>query len=264
MRWLYQNTPHYDKYDSSYGETIQHALHGGEDELVELLLPPGRCVLDYADDCPRVDVIEWMLDCGYLHRDAGLAVRAIRDLVESGRLDLMQQIARMHSPVLQDCQWDWSAFHILKSTAQHQRVNVQRQWIWRHDSNLRYFLPVQSQDCQEYSLLQSCRRLKWLYCETGCPFPCHRQCSCTGIPECVSGRVLLLRRPRRCLLYSQRNVQIATSLLPNPLQQLQTMTSRTETNSTEGPIATNSSNPIETLWFPQKYNLSPRSNPTVS
>lgn len=98
VRWLCETIPH-DKFGSNYDRAIQLALGAGDDELVQLLLPPGRCVLDYAANCPRVDVIEWMLECGYLRCDADSATSAIRDLAGSGRLDLMQQIALLHSPL---------------------------------------------------------------------------------------------------------------------------------------------------------------------
>ncbi|KAE8881042.1 hypothetical protein PF005_g21377 [Phytophthora fragariae] len=92
VRWLYKNTP-LDMYGSRrYGLMIKHILRAGDDELVQLLLRPGRCVLDYAGNCPRVEMIEWMLDCGYLRRDVSLAMDAIRDLAKSGRVGLMQQI----------------------------------------------------------------------------------------------------------------------------------------------------------------------------
>ncbi|EGZ05549.1 hypothetical protein PHYSODRAFT_533826 [Phytophthora sojae] len=98
VRWLYHNTP-VNMREWPYDLTIEHILSTGDDELVQLLLPPGRCVLDYAKRCPRVDVIELMLDCGYLRRDAYLAVGAIRNLATSGRVDLMEQIVQLHSPL---------------------------------------------------------------------------------------------------------------------------------------------------------------------
>jgi hypothetical protein len=33
-------------------------------ELAKLLLPPGRCLLDYSEFCSNPEMIEWMLDCG--------------------------------------------------------------------------------------------------------------------------------------------------------------------------------------------------------
>jgi len=46
-----------------------------------------------------VEVIEWMLDCGYLRRDERLAARTMPGLASSGRLDLMRQVLQLHSPL---------------------------------------------------------------------------------------------------------------------------------------------------------------------
>ncbi|KAL4128833.1 hypothetical protein PRIC2_007813 [Phytophthora ramorum] len=72
---------------------IVAALEDGDDALAKALMPPGRCVLDYAAQCSRLDLIEMMLECGYIRRDRGCANSAIRRLAVTGRLDLMQQIA---------------------------------------------------------------------------------------------------------------------------------------------------------------------------
>jgi hypothetical protein len=78
---------------------IKYALKLGDTALIERLLPTGRCLLDYAAGCPRVEVIEWMLDCGYLRRDERLAARTMPGLASSGRLDLMRQVLQLHSPL---------------------------------------------------------------------------------------------------------------------------------------------------------------------
>ncbi|KAG6946529.1 hypothetical protein JG687_00016640, partial [Phytophthora cactorum] len=78
--WLCEHTvEEEEKYDETYDEVMKHVLKFGDDDLTKFLLPPGRCVLDYAKNCPRVEVIEMMLDCGYLRRDAEAAASAIRD-----------------------------------------------------------------------------------------------------------------------------------------------------------------------------------------
>lgn len=56
VRWLYEATP-MNMYAGMYDRAIRHILRVGNDELVQLLLPPGRCVLDYAEGCPRPEVI---------------------------------------------------------------------------------------------------------------------------------------------------------------------------------------------------------------
>lgn len=64
VRWLYHNTP-VNMREWPYDLTIEHILSTGDDELVQLLLPPGRCVLDYAKKVPsrgrdRVDAGLWI------------------------------------------------------------------------------------------------------------------------------------------------------------------------------------------------------------
>ncbi|KAG7378495.1 DNA excision repair protein ERCC-6 [Phytophthora pseudosyringae] len=105
VRWLCENTlEEEEKGQGTYDDIIEHALNIGDDDLVKFMLPPGKCVLDYAEDCPRVEVIELMLACGYLHRDAKAAMKAIAHLAGSGEyLELMQQIAQLHSPLREDC-----------------------------------------------------------------------------------------------------------------------------------------------------------------
>ncbi|KAL4100467.1 hypothetical protein PRIC1_008259 [Phytophthora ramorum] len=77
---------------------IVAALEDGDDALAKALMPPGRCVLDYAAQCSRLDLIEMMLECGYIRRDRGCANSAIRRLAVTGRLDLMQQRVMMAIP----------------------------------------------------------------------------------------------------------------------------------------------------------------------
>ncbi|KAE9119000.1 hypothetical protein PF010_g8011 [Phytophthora fragariae] len=96
VRWLHENMPDGENERDREGE-IESALRNGDVELANFLMPPGRCVLDYAT-CSGLKMIEWMLDCGYVQRDIGHANSAIKSLAYLGRLDLMQQIVLLHSP----------------------------------------------------------------------------------------------------------------------------------------------------------------------
>jgi hypothetical protein len=100
-RWLCEHTEcDSENWDNWCVEGfVKRSLDGGADDLARLFLPRGMCVLDYAEDCSRVDMIELLLDCGCLHRDTDLVFNAIRNLAQSGSLALMQQIVLLHSPL---------------------------------------------------------------------------------------------------------------------------------------------------------------------
>ncbi|ETP01853.1 hypothetical protein F441_20976 [Phytophthora nicotianae CJ01A1] len=78
---------------------IKYALEIGDTELAQSLVPVGKCVLDYATGCSHVEVVNWLLDCGYLRLDAQLAVSAIENVALRGSLELLQQIFQLHSPL---------------------------------------------------------------------------------------------------------------------------------------------------------------------
>ncbi|GMF25808.1 unnamed protein product [Phytophthora lilii] len=107
VQWLYEEVAH--KYEEAeVTNAIKAALHVGDMKVAELLLPPGKCILDYARFCSHPDVIEWEMDCGYLRRNAFRAGIAIQNLVKSGRLDLMKRIAAQHDPPPKNA--DWSTY----------------------------------------------------------------------------------------------------------------------------------------------------------
>ncbi|GMF25289.1 unnamed protein product [Phytophthora lilii] len=84
-----------------YGDrhiAIKHALNFGDFELAERLLPPGRSILDFGDDCHHPEIIQRMFDSGRFCWNEEGAARAIQDLAGSGHLKLMQQIFLLHSP----------------------------------------------------------------------------------------------------------------------------------------------------------------------
>ncbi|KAL4151135.1 hypothetical protein PRNP1_008084 [Phytophthora ramorum] len=128
--WLHQHSP------CGYGEAditnaIKTALLGGDMKLAEFLLPRGKFVLDYAEFCSHPDVVEGKLDCGYLQRDVFGSAVAMKDLVRSGRLDLMKRIAAQHEPPPEDSGWttDWRCAMV------HACVHGNRailQWLMQH------------------------------------------------------------------------------------------------------------------------------------
>ncbi|EGZ19751.1 hypothetical protein PHYSODRAFT_490462, partial [Phytophthora sojae] len=76
---------------------IKHALNIGKLELAQQLVPPDRSIFDYVSGCTRVEVIEWLLECGYLQRDKRLAMSMMPPLACAGRLDLLQSITKLYS-----------------------------------------------------------------------------------------------------------------------------------------------------------------------
>ncbi|KAG1687476.1 hypothetical protein DVH05_005167 [Phytophthora capsici] len=129
-RWLFQHAT------NEYGEaqvtnTIKTALRVGDVKMAEFLLPQGKCILDYAEFCSNPDIIEWKLDCGYFKRDAFSAGVAIKYLVPSGRLDLMQRIAELHEPPPDNSDWatNWRSAMVLACVYGDRAI---LQWLMDH------------------------------------------------------------------------------------------------------------------------------------
>ncbi|OWZ09032.1 hypothetical protein PHMEG_00018328 [Phytophthora megakarya] len=137
VRWLHENTLDfpaenctYLKYDRE--KVVTHALRFGDEELVKVLLPPGDCALNYAKNCPRVEVIELMVASGTLLHDDKTALCAIRDLaVAGGHLELMQQIAILHSPlqyICLVCSWMYDWYDALRGACKNGELSVVK-WL---------------------------------------------------------------------------------------------------------------------------------------
>lgn len=110
-RWLYENASYSLKTDQR-ARLIEHALRFGDFDFADRLLPTdgSECVLDFDQIRPTPELIEWMLDMGYLQQDGHVAVSAIRDLAKmGGHLKLMQQILLLHSPPTSgsECDGEW-------------------------------------------------------------------------------------------------------------------------------------------------------------
>ncbi|GMF33591.1 unnamed protein product [Phytophthora lilii] len=100
VRWLYEMEGS-DLDPEHRVKLVENALRMGDFDLADTFLPMdgSTCVLDYDNLYPSPELIERMLDLGYLHWDQDLAGCAIRDLASSGHLELMQQIFLLHSPL---------------------------------------------------------------------------------------------------------------------------------------------------------------------
>ncbi|KAF4141907.1 Ankyrin repeats domain-containing protein [Phytophthora infestans] len=81
---------------------IKHALQLGDVELARRLLPVGRCIINYAADVGRPEMIQIMLDRGLLQWDEKRSATAFGHLGGYGNSELMQQILQLHSPLRQD------------------------------------------------------------------------------------------------------------------------------------------------------------------
>jgi hypothetical protein len=67
VRWLHEHF--LPKSEDKLAEAIVAAVAKCDWELANFLLPPGRSLLDYAAFSTSPEMIEWMVDCGYLQRD---------------------------------------------------------------------------------------------------------------------------------------------------------------------------------------------------
>ncbi|ETN06709.1 hypothetical protein PPTG_12752 [Phytophthora nicotianae INRA-310] len=108
VRWLHENMPEIDN-GRDIDREIRFSLRNGDNQIAKIIMPRGRCLLDYAS-CASVKMIELLLDCRYIKRDQGLANEAIESLARLNRLDLMQQVVLLHSPPHEDqslCLHSW-------------------------------------------------------------------------------------------------------------------------------------------------------------
>ncbi|KAL4168961.1 hypothetical protein KRP22_009890 [Phytophthora ramorum] len=103
--WLYSNIPLEGMNRQQRTWTIKAAMDAGDLDFCKVMMPIGRCLLDYSEYCSTPEVVEWKLDCGYLKRDVFDAVVSIRDLVPTGRVDLMQRISDEHHELPGDSEW---------------------------------------------------------------------------------------------------------------------------------------------------------------
>ncbi|KAL3657645.1 hypothetical protein V7S43_017448 [Phytophthora oleae] len=94
-RWLYENIPT-ERDERKVRGAIEAALQMNDTELAESFVPPGRDVMEYASLCTgNIQAVERMIDSGYLQENSYVGAVAIRKLVDSGRLDLMQRVANL-------------------------------------------------------------------------------------------------------------------------------------------------------------------------
>lgn len=112
---------------------ITHALRIGNLELAERLVPTGQSMFDFADYCPHTKVTEKMLEHGYcLQFDSRRAALTVRSLAHSGRLDLMQSVVQLHSPLpKRDKCWVKAWVSALKKACRHGYLSV-LQWLLAH------------------------------------------------------------------------------------------------------------------------------------
>ncbi|KAG3099494.1 hypothetical protein PI124_g15123 [Phytophthora idaei] len=130
VHWLCQYKTHGCS-EAQITSAIKTALRVGDMKLAKFLLPQGKCILDYAEFCSHPDTIEWKLDCGYFRRDAFSAGVAIKYLVRSGRLDLMQRIPEQQDPPPEDSDWstDWRCAMVLACVYGDRTI---LQWLMEH------------------------------------------------------------------------------------------------------------------------------------
>jgi hypothetical protein len=111
---------------------IEEALRLSDFALAERLVPPGRSIVHYAATCPQAEVIQRLLNEGFLHWDEERAAVAFRSLAERGSCELMQQILQLHSPLLEDqFRWRRTWWDALKTACAGGNTRVLK-WLLEH------------------------------------------------------------------------------------------------------------------------------------
>ncbi|KAL4095017.1 hypothetical protein PRIC1_008395 [Phytophthora ramorum] len=111
MAWLDEHTPHENDQDEM-DEVIGVAANGGSVAFAETILPPDTRVVNYLLDYAQPDAIQWLLDNGFIKKNKDASAFAILTLARTGNLDLMKQVAKLHSRkrLNKDWidKWDWA------------------------------------------------------------------------------------------------------------------------------------------------------------
>ncbi|KAJ8571729.1 hypothetical protein ON010_g5107 [Phytophthora cinnamomi] len=132
-RWLYKNTL-YDPTDSEIDLVVCGALKLGDIELAQLFVSPTRSIFDYASGCPHPDVVEMMLENGYLGWSQDAAGAAMRALAIHGRLDLMKRVAQVYTaPPSNEDAW-LNGWRLAMIEAIKRGDLLMLQWLGKHPS----------------------------------------------------------------------------------------------------------------------------------
>ncbi|KAK1930027.1 putative ankyrin repeat protein [Phytophthora citrophthora] len=156
-RWLIREAAH-EMDEKEKIRAIKIALGHGHETLAQKLLPPGKCILDYARLCRHPEIIEWNYDCGYLKRDQSAAIHAFTSLTHSRRFDLMKKIAKQHEPLQDRSNWRCAWRDAIKSACSTGGV-CETRWLVEH--------PMGRRVCEEMRQFGWLFRLLWAACDVG-------------------------------------------------------------------------------------------------
>lgn len=118
--------------ESDVESAITHVLSIGNLELAEWLLSTDRCVFDYAVAWPRAEVIEKMLECGYLQFNDHRAAPLLSASAHWGRMDLVCSVVQLHSPLPKDHKRWVDNWVIAAETACRNGHVPMLQWLMAH------------------------------------------------------------------------------------------------------------------------------------
>ncbi|KAK1940839.1 putative ankyrin repeat protein [Phytophthora citrophthora] len=115
-RWMYENIPS-ERVLRRIQAAVKAAQKWNDMELAKSCVPPGRDFMEYANNYTgNVQVVEHIINSGYLQRSGCFGVMVINHLVKSGRLDMMQRVANLRfTPQKIGREWAMGWKDILKS-----------------------------------------------------------------------------------------------------------------------------------------------------
>ncbi|EGZ05524.1 hypothetical protein PHYSODRAFT_533743, partial [Phytophthora sojae] len=96
VRWLYDNVAHKISQDCT-DRVIEQALRFGSIELAEEMTPPGQNILEYATEHAAPQVVEMMLDGGFLETNGRLAAETTSRIADKGHFALLERLLTLCS-----------------------------------------------------------------------------------------------------------------------------------------------------------------------
>ncbi|KAE9077169.1 hypothetical protein PF007_g24347 [Phytophthora fragariae] len=155
-KWLYQQVPHESSTDDIQ-MIVESSLAAGYIDLANLVLPPDRNILECAPFCPRPEIVEMALETAYFPLNKRCAVASIQNLARVGRLDLVQRIVQLFSPLLSPAaiDFDWTScwYRSIKEACTRGDLAMV-QWLldhpvgralcaeMKHNVSVNHFLPI--------------------------------------------------------------------------------------------------------------------------
>ncbi|ETK73611.1 hypothetical protein L915_19482 [Phytophthora nicotianae] len=110
VQWLDQHAPHQNSEEET-NDIISVAANGGMIAFAESILPEGARVVEYLRDRAQSDAIQVLLDSNLVRGNQEASATAIYTLAREGNLDMMKQVAKLHSRKRMSqawiTRWEW-------------------------------------------------------------------------------------------------------------------------------------------------------------